>query len=132
MVTQPAGGDSASDAAEDQRQVFVNMVQETETLKLAADELRLQARWPLARCRIPSSRAIGRAGRMYIGCRRPVMVRVNFDNGHVIATLPIGDPVGATSFDPETCLNFNYNGEGIVAMIHQDNAHRYAVEENII
>ena len=59
------------------------------------------------------------------------MAVMNADSGQVITTLPIGDHVDATAFDPELRLIFNSNGDGTVSVIHQDSPDKYAVIENV-
>jgi hypothetical protein len=59
------------------------------------------------------------------------MAVMNADTGQVIATLPIGDHVDATAFDPDSRLVFNSNGEGTVTVIHQDSPDKYSVVENV-
>ncbi len=59
------------------------------------------------------------------------MAVVNADDGHVLTTLPIGDHVDATAFDPETRLIFNSNGDGAVTVIRQDSPDQYSVVENV-
>ena len=59
------------------------------------------------------------------------MAVMNADTGQVITTLPIGDHVDATVFDPETELIFNSNGEDSVTVIHQDSADKYSVVETV-
>ena len=82
--------------------MFNNLEDKSELVKIDARKLKVDARWPLAPCQRPSSMAMDRADRrLFIGCRSRVMAVVNADNGHVITTLPIGDHVDATSFDPE-------------------------------
>ena len=69
--------------------------------------------------------------RLFIGCRSKVMAVMNADTGQVIATLPIGDHVDSTAFDPDSRLVFNSNGEGTVTVIHQDSPDKYSVVENV-
>lgn len=59
------------------------------------------------------------------------MAVMNADTGQVIATLPIGDHVDATAFDPETRLIFNSNGEGTITVIHQDSPDEYSLVETV-
>lgn len=59
------------------------------------------------------------------------MAVMDADSGKVITTLPIGDHVDATAFDPETKLVFNSNGEGTVTVIHQDGPDNYSVVETV-
>ena len=53
---------------------------------------------------------------------------VSAEDGQVITTLPIGDHVDATAFDPETKLIFNSNGDGTISVIHEDSPDKYFVE----
>lgn len=59
------------------------------------------------------------------------MAVMNADTGKVITTLPIGDHVDATAYDPTTHLIFNSNGEGTVTVIHQDNPDTYSLVETV-
>ena len=69
--------------------------------------------------------------RLFIGCRSKVMAVMNADTGKVITTVPIGDHVDATAFDPDSRLIFNSNGEGTITVIHQDSPDKYSVVENV-
>lgn len=59
------------------------------------------------------------------------MAVLNADNGKVITTLPIGDHVDATAYDPSTHLIFNSNGEGTITVIRQDDPDAYTVIDTI-
>ena len=109
------GGGPEFAVADGAGSVFVNLEDKNEVLRLDARELSVKNRWPLAPCAAPSSMAIDRKNhRLFIGCRSHVMAVVNAENGRVIATLPIGDHVDASAFDPETGLVFNSTGAGTV------------------
>ena len=119
-------------AADGKGYVFNNLEDESLVLKINARELKVEQRWPTAPCSSPSSMAIDRANRrLFLGCRSKVMAVMNADTGQVITTLPIGDHVDATSFDPETKLIFNSNGEGTITVIHQDSPDKYSVVETV-
>jgi DNA-binding beta-propeller fold protein YncE len=112
--------------------VFVNLEDQSLTLRIDAQNLTVKNRWPLAPCERPSSMAIDRANhRLFIGCRSKVMAVVNSDNGNVIVTLPIGDHVDASAFDPATGLVFNSTGEGTVDVFHEDSPDRYTAVQHI-
>jgi hypothetical protein len=53
------------------------------------------------------------------------MAVMDASSGQVITTLPIGDHVDATAYDPERKLIFNSNGEGTVTVVRQENPDRY-------
>jgi YVTN family beta-propeller protein len=119
-------------AADGKGFVYNNLEDESLVLKIDANKLSVEQRWPTAPCASPSSMAIDRADhRLFVGCRSKVMAVVNADTGQVITTLPIGDHVDATAFDPETKLIFNSNGEGTVTVIHQDGPDKYSVVETV-
>ncbi len=112
--------------------VFNNLEDESQVLKINSHELKVEQRWPTAPCASPSSMAMDRANhRLFIGCRSKVMAVVSSDSGRVITTLPIGDHVDATAFDPETKLIFNSNGEGTITIIHQDSPDKYSVVDTV-
>jgi YVTN family beta-propeller protein len=119
-------------AADGQGFVFDNLEDESMVLKIDANKLTVDHRWPTAPCSSPSSMAIDRANRrLFLGCRSKVMAVMNADTGQVITTLPIGDHVDATAFDPDTKLIFNSNGEGTVTVIHQDGPDKYSVIQTV-
>ena len=112
--------------------IYVNLEDQSELLRIDARNLTVRNRWPLAPCERPSSMAIDRANhRLFIGCRSRVMAVVNPENGNVIVTLPIGDHVDASAFDPDTGLVFNSTGEGTIDVFHQDSPDKYTAVERI-
>jgi YVTN family beta-propeller protein len=112
--------------------VFNNLEDESIVSKIDARTLTVEQRWKTAPCESPSSMAMDRPNRrLFIGCRSKVMAVMNADTGQVITTLPIGDHVDATAFDPETKLIFNSNGEGTVTVIQQESPDKYSVVETV-
>ena len=119
-------------AADGKGYVFNNLEDENLVLKINSRELKVEQRWPTSPCSSPSSMAIDRANRrLFIGCRSRVMAVIDADTGKVITTLPIGDHVDATAFDPETKLIFNSNGEGTVTVIRQESPDKYSVVDTV-
>jgi YVTN family beta-propeller protein len=112
--------------------VYDNLEDESLVLKIDSRKLTVEQRWPTAPCASPSSMAIDRDNRrLFIGCRSKVMAVMNADSGQVITTVPIGDHVDATVFDPQTKLIFNSNGEGTITVIHEDSPDKYSVVQTV-
>jgi YVTN family beta-propeller protein len=112
--------------------VFNNLEDESQVLKIDSRKLTVEKRWPTAPCQSPSSMAIDRVNRrLFIGCRSRVMAVMNADTGEVITTLPIGDHVDATAFDPETRLIFSSNGDGTVSVIRQETPDKYSLVQTV-
>jgi YVTN family beta-propeller protein len=119
-------------AADGKGYVFNNLEDESQVLKINSRDLKVEQRWPTAPCASPSSMAMDRANRrLFLGCRSKVMAVMNADTGKVITTLPIGDHVDATAYDPETKLIFNSNGEGTISVIRQESPDKYSVVETV-
>jgi len=130
--TVDLGGGPEYAAADGAGYVFDNLEEESLVLKINSRTLKVEQRWPTAPCASPSSMAMDRTNhRLFIGCRSHVMAVMDADSGKVITTLPIGDHVDATAFDPGTRLVFNSNGEGTVTVIRQDSPDQYSIVETV-
>jgi YVTN family beta-propeller protein len=130
--TVDLGGGPEFAVADGSGYVYNNVEDASLVLKINSRTLKVEQRWPTAPCASPSSMAMDRPNRrLFIGCRSKVMAVMNADTGQVITTLPIGDHVDATAFDPDSRLVFNSNGEGTITVIHQDTPDKYAVVENV-
>lgn len=130
--TVDLGGGPEFAAADGKGYVFNNLEDESLVLKINSRDLKVEQRWPTAPCSAPSSMAMDRANRrLFIGCRSKVMAVMDADSGKVITTLPIGDHVDATTFDEQTKLIFNSNGEGTITVIHQDGPDKYSVVDTV-
>jgi YVTN family beta-propeller protein len=130
--TVDLGGGPEFAAADGNGFVYDNLEDESLVLKIDSHKLTVEQRWPTAPCSAPSSMAMDTANRrLFVGCRSKVMAVMNADTGKVITTLPIGDHVDATAFDPATKLIFNSNGEGTITVIREDSPDKYSVVETV-
>jgi DNA-binding beta-propeller fold protein YncE len=130
--TVDLGGGPEFAASDGAGYVYNNLEDQNLVLKINSRTLKVEQRWPTTPCSSPSSMAIDRANhRLFLGCRSKVMAVMNFDNGKVITTLPIGDHVDATAFDVDSKLIFNSNGEGTITVIRQESSDQYSVVESV-
>lgn len=130
--TVDLGGGPEFAASDGAGYVYNNLEDESLVLKINAHTLKVEERWPTAPCSSPSSMAIDRTNhRLFLGCRSRVMAVMNYENGKVVTTLPIGDHVDATAFDTESKLIFNSNGEGTITVIRQESPDHYSVAQNV-
>ncbi|MGB8914702.1 MAG: YncE family protein [Candidatus Sulfotelmatobacter sp.] len=130
--TVDLGGGPEFAVADGSGYVYDNVEDQGLVLKINSRSLRVEQRWPTAPCASPSSMAMDRQDRrLFLGCRNKDMAVMNADTGHVITTLPIGDHVDATAFDPASGLIFNSNGEGTITVIHEDSPDKYSSVENV-
>ena len=113
--------------------VFVNIEDKSEVMDIDAKALMVVHKWPLAPCKEPSGMAMDTATRrIFSGCDNKMMSVMDADTGKVVTTVPIGEGVDATWFDPGTKYVLNSCGdEGVLTVIHEDSPDKYTVVENV-
>jgi DNA-binding beta-propeller fold protein YncE len=100
-------------------------------LKIDAKQMKILDRWPTAPCEAPASMAIDTENRrLFIGCNSKVMAVADADSGKIITTVPIGEHVDATAYDPATKLIFNAN-RASVTIVQQDSPDQYSVVQTL-
>jgi len=132
LGTIKLGGTPEFAVSDEKGKIFVNLEDKSELLAVDPIKLEIKSRWPLAPCKEPTGLAIDRKHRrLFSGCGNKLMAIVDADSGKVISTLPIGQGVDVTGFDPETGLAFASCGEGVLTVIHEDSADKFSVVENV-
>ena len=125
-------GRPESAVADEKGHVYINLEDKSTIAAIDSRKLTVEARWPLGPGEEPSGLAMDRKHRrLFSGCSNKLMVVVNADDGHVVASLPIGSGVDATAFDPSSQLAFSSNGEGTLTVIHEDTPDKFTVVENV-
>jgi len=113
-------------------EIFVNIEDKSELLRLDPKKLKVENRWPLAPCEEPSGLAIDiKNHRLFAGCDNKMMAIVNADSGKVITTLPIGGGVDANGFDPDSGLAFASCGEGVLTVVSEETPDKFSVAQNV-
>jgi DNA-binding beta-propeller fold protein YncE len=145
--TIAVGSRPAFAASDDKGHVFVNLITKNAVQRINSRTLTIEAEWP-AGCAAPHNEtmAIDKTnGRLFVGCRpdfrrmlyppgpRPdrIMTVLDTNDGHVVASVPIGGNPDQAAFDPGAGLAFSANGEGNVTVIKQESADKYGVLETV-
>jgi YVTN family beta-propeller protein len=109
--------------------VYDNIEDKSEIVRLDARSPKITATWPLGKCESPSGMAIDRAGRrLFSVCDGKVMAVVDYESGKVIATPAIGDGPDAAAYDPKTKLALSSNGEGTLTVVDASNGEYKVVQ----
>jgi DNA-binding beta-propeller fold protein YncE len=88
--------------------------------------------WPIAPGEEPSGMAFDAMHkRLFVGCGNKLMLMLDSATGKVVASVPIGQGVDATKFDPETKLAFCSCGDGTVTIAHQDSPDKLTVVQTL-
>src|SRR5947208_1634061 len=128
----PLGGKPEFAVSTGDGEIFVNIEDKSELVRLDPKTLKVENRWPLAPCAEPSGLAMDvKNRRLFAGCDNKMMAVVNADTGKVITTLPIGGGVDANGFDPESGLAFASCGEGVLTVVKEETPDKFSVAENV-
>jgi len=112
--------------------LYDNLETASMVIKMDAKTMKVLKKWPLAPGESPSGLSMDlENNRLFSGCHNHLLVVMNAKTGKVIQTLPIGDHVDGTAFDPASGNVFSSNGDGTLTVIHQDSADKYSVVENV-
>ncbi len=112
--------------------IFDNLETKSVVLKINAKTMKVLKTWPLAPGESPSGLSMDvKNNRLFSGCHNKNLVVMNAKNGKVIQTLPIGERVDGTAFDPATGNVFSSNGDGTLTVIHEDSPDKFTLVENV-
>ena len=127
LGTIELGGKPEFPAADGQGSVFVNVEDKNEIAHIDAKSMQVKARWSIAPAESPSGLAIDREDhRLFAVCDGKVMVVVNYDDGKVVTTVPIGEGPDAAAYDPGTHTAFSSNGrDGTVTVVKVEEHDKY-------
>jgi YVTN family beta-propeller protein len=132
LGTVPLGGGPEATVADGKGNVFVNLEDKSELLRIDAHTLQVKDRWPVIPCQAPSSMAFDESNvRLFLGCRNRTLAIVDGHTGKVVASYPIGEKVDASAFDPATRIIYSSTGDGHVYRFHQDSPDSYSAMELI-
>ena len=129
----PLGGKPEFAQADGGGHIYVNVEDKSQLVAFDSHTLKVLHTWPLAPCKDPSGLAIDiEHKRLFAGCHNQMMAMVDYTNGKVVATVPIGKGVDANRFDPATGLAFASCGDGTITVAHEDSLDKLTVVQTIM
>lgn len=113
--------------------LYDNLEDKSELIRIDPKTLQVKDRWPLAPCQEPSGLAIDvQHHRLFSVCRNSMMAVVDADTGKLIAHLPTGPGTDAARFDAARKLAFASNGgNGTLTVIREESPNRFSVVQNV-
>jgi hypothetical protein len=128
----PLGGKPEFARTDGDGHIYVNIEDKNQVVAFDSKTLKVLHTWPIAPCKEPSGLAIDvEHKRLFAGCHNQLMAVVDYTNGKVVATVPIGKGVDANRFDPATGLAFASCGDGTITVAHEDSPDKYTVVQTI-
>jgi DNA-binding beta-propeller fold protein YncE len=127
------GGKPETAQADGDGRIYVNVEDKSQIVAFDSRTLKVLNTWFVAPCKEPSGLAIDVVHkRLFVGCHNQLMAMVDYTNGKVVATVPIGKGVDANRFDPATSLAFASCGDGTVTVAHEDSPDKMSVVQTIL
>jgi DNA-binding beta-propeller fold protein YncE len=128
----PLGGKPEFAQTDGDGHIYVNIEDKNQIIAFDSKTLKILHTWPIAPCNEPSGLAIDvEHKRLFAGCHNQLMTMVDYTNGKVVATVPIGKGVDANRFDPATGLAFASCGDGTITVAHEDSPDKLSVVQTI-
>jgi DNA-binding beta-propeller fold protein YncE len=118
VATMPLPGKPEFPTADGTGNVFVNIEDKNEIVRLDATTNKPTATWPLTGCDSPSGMAIDVSGhRLFSVCDGKKMAITDSQSGKSLGTAAIGDGPDAAGFDAVHKLAFSSNGDGTLTIV---------------
>ena len=132
VTTIALGGKLETAVTDGDGNIYINIEDRNEVVKLNANKLVITARYPLGKgANSPTGLAIDKfTKRLFVGCD-DLLVIMNAENGKVVATMPIGAECDGVEFDPAERTIFTANGEGTINAIKELTPDKYKMLQKI-
>ena len=131
--TVPLGGKPETGVADGKGNVYVNIEDHSEIVRIDTAKLTVAEHYPMAGCEEPSALAFDVAHRrLFAGCASKIVAVVDPDAGKLVTTVDIGSGVDAGAFNPKTQQIFmSCGGDGVVTVIHENSPDKYSLVQNV-
>ncbi|WP_428391728.1 YncE family protein [Lichenicoccus sp.] len=109
--------------------LFVNLAEAGGIARIDIATNTVTARWKLAGCVSPHGLAYDDlTRRLFTSCENGALKVINAEDGHVVASLPIGKGSDSVAVDPKRRLVFSANGTGTLSIIAIHDADHFTAE----
>ena len=130
--TVDVGGKPETAVSDEKGNVYVNVEDKNEIVKIDALNLKVLAHWSILPVEEPTGLAIDLTHKRLFAAGNEKMVVVNFENGQIISNIAIGAGCDGLVFDKSKKLIFTSNGSGTMSIIKQNDANKYTLMESLI
>ena len=126
------GGKPETAVSDEAGNIYVNVEDKNEIVKIDALHYKVLAHWSIQPVEEPTGLAIDLANKRLFAAGEKKMAVVNYTNGKVVATVPIGEGCDGLVYDPKQKMIFTSNGEaGTLSVIRVINDHSYQLIDNL-
>ena len=131
IATIPVGGKPETAVSDNAGNVFVNVEDKNEIVKIDITNNKVVAHWSISPGEEPTGLAIDiKTNRLFAGTDKKLIV-VDAKNGKVVANLPIGEGCDGVAFDNTLKYIYTSNGEGTMTIVKENSATDFKVIDTI-
>ena len=132
LGTIPLDGRTEFPVADGKGMIYDSLQDKGTVVAIDARTLKVMATYPLAPDTDPAGTTMDPiTRRLFIACRSQSFLVLDADTGKILAKFPIGARNDAAKFDPGLKLAFASNGDGTVAVLHEDGGDKFSLVETI-
>lgn len=126
------GGKPETAVSDEKGNIYVNIEDKNEIVKIDVVGLKVLAHWSILPVEEPTGLAIDLVNKRLFAAGDKKLVVLNYDNGNIVTTLPIGEGCDGLVFDKKKKLIFTSNGSGTLSVIQQKDANNYSLLETVV
>jgi len=132
VATIPLPGKPELAVSDDHGKIYVNLEDRGEVARLDSKTAKVETTWSLGQCEEPSGLTMDvMHHRLFSVCGNRRMVVSDARDGHIVASVPIGDGPDGAAFDASTATAFSSNSDGTLTIVHEDDADHFHVVANV-
>lgn len=125
------GGKPETAVTDGKGNLFVNIEDKSEIVKVDLKSLKVTNRWSLKPGEEPSGLAFDpKTKRLFATCDK-LLVILNAENGKIVDKIAIGEGTDGAVFDETTKNIYTSNGEGTLSVIHENSADKYSLIQTL-
>ena len=126
------GGKPEAAVSDGAGRLFVNIEDKNEIVVVDTKTFTVISHWSILPGESPTGLAYDNTTkRLFAGCEKLLMI-IDATNGKVVDKQIIGDGCDGVAFDAGTKNIYTSNGEGTVTVVHEEEANKFIVVENIV
>ena len=132
LGTIPLDGRTEFPVADGKGMIYDSLQDKATVVAIDARSLKVTATHSLAPHKDPAGTTMDpETRRLFVACRSQSLLVLDADSGKIISTIPIGARNDAAKFDPGLKLAFASNGDGTLAVVHEDSADKFTLVETV-
>ncbi|MDR3415146.1 MAG: hypothetical protein P4L83_03075 [Nevskia sp.] len=132
LATLEVDGRTEFYAMDGKGMIYDSLQDKGTVIAIDAKAMRVVATYPLAPNTQPAGTTMDpQTRRLFVACRSKAFLVLDADSGRILASFPIAGGNDAAKFDPGPKLAFASNGEGTLAVVHEDGGDRFSLVQTV-